>query len=75
MYVEYAGDTFFIRWCTLSYSNLSENFVPYICRRIDYALNIRGLSKKFVEFVNKNKTTILITFKFYIIIKIHSLRT
>ena len=26
--------------------------------------HIRGLSKMFVEFVNKNKTTILITFKF-----------
>ena len=25
---------------------------------------LRGLSKKFVEFVNKNKTTIPITFKF-----------
>ena len=27
-------------------------------------IQIRGLSKKFVEFVNKNKTTIPITFKF-----------
>ena len=31
---------------------------------ITRSLNIRGLSKKFVEFVNKNKTTIPITFKF-----------
>ena len=28
------------------------------------SFNVRGLSKKFVEFVNKNKTTIPIKFKF-----------
>ena len=30
----------------------------------DTSTKVRGLSKKFVEFVNKNKTSIPITFKF-----------
>ena len=33
-------------------------------RQVYKTLPIRGLSKKFVEFVNKNKTTIPIAFKF-----------
>ena len=33
-------------------------------RSRSFLYHIRGLSKKFVEFVNKNKTTIPITFKF-----------
>ena len=43
---------------------LISAFVFHLYAKSQFSYDIRGLSKKFVEFVNKNKTTIPIAFKF-----------